>query len=186
MARLSSPINQIKDHYEVVVVGSGYGGGISASRLARAGRQVCLLERGKEFQPGEYPDTEPETLQEMQADFPDAHIGSRDSLYDFRVNEDINVFLGCGLGGTSLVNANVVLRAEPRVFDDPRWPQEIRDDLNTLVEDGYRHAIEMLRPMPLPESINLPKLTALETSHQRHVCRTGRRYQSRRRRAARL
>ena len=164
MARLSSPINQIKDHYEVVVVGSGYGGGISASRLARAGRQVCLLERGKEFQPGEYPDTEPETLQEMQADFPDAHIGSRDGLYDFRVNEDINVFLGCGLGGTSLVNANVVLRAEPRVFDDPCWPQEIRDDLNTLVEDGYRHAIEMLRPTPLPERINLPKLAALETS----------------------
>jgi cholesterol oxidase len=164
MARLSSPINQIKDHYEVVVVGSGYGGGISASRLARAGRQVCLLERGKEFQPGEYPDTEPETLQEMQADFPDAHIGSRDGLYDFRVNEDINVFLGCGLGGTSLVNANVVLRAEPRVFNDPRWPQEIRDDLNTLIEDGYRHAIEMLRPTPLPEHINLPKLTALETS----------------------
>ena len=164
MARLSSPINQIKDHYEVVVVGSGYGGGISASRLARAGRQVCLLERGKEFQPGEYPDTEPETLQELQADFPHGRVGSRDGLYDFRVNEDIAVFLGCGLGGTSLVNANVVLRAEPRVFDDPRWPREVRDDLNTLVEDGYRRAIEMLRPTPLPERYNLPKLAALEKS----------------------
>ncbi len=164
MSRLSSPISQIKDHYEVVVVGSGYGGGISASRLSRAGKQVCLLERGKEFQPGEYPDTEPEALQEMQSDFPHGHVGSRSGLYDFRVNKDINVFLGCGLGGTSLVNANVVLRAEPRVLDDPRWPQEIRDDLNTLVEDGYRHAIEMLRPTPLPQQINLAKLTALETS----------------------
>lgn len=164
MARLSSPINMIKDHYEIVVVGSGYGGGISASRLARAGRQVCLLERGKEFQPGEYPDTEPEALQEMQADFPDRHIGSRDGLYDLRVNEDINVFLGCGLGGTSLVNANVVLRAELRVFDDPRWPQEVRNDLKTLVEDGYSHAIEMLRPTPLPDRINLQKLAALEES----------------------
>src|SRR5215212_3606512 len=164
MTRLSSSINQIKDHYEVLVVGSGYGGGISASRLSRAGRQVCLLERGKEFQPGEYPDTTPETLQEMQADFPDRHVGSRDGLYDFRVNEDINVFLGCGLGGTSLVNANVVLRAEPRVFDDTRWPQEVRDDHTTLVEDGYRHAIEMLRPTPLPDRFTLPKLTALETS----------------------
>ena len=35
------------------MVGSGYGGGITASR---AGRQVCVLERGREFQPGEYPD----------------------------------------------------------------------------------------------------------------------------------
>lgn len=164
MSRLSSSIDQIKDHYEVLVVGSGYGGGIAASRLARAGRQVCLLERGKEFRPGEYPDTEPEALLEMQSDFPAGHIGAHDGLYDFRVNKDINVFLGCGLGGTSLVNANVVLRAEPRVLDDPRWPQEIRDDLNTLVEDGYRRAIEMLRPMPLPQQINLAKLTALETS----------------------
>ena len=164
MARLSSPINQIKDHYSVVVIGSGYGGGISASRLARAGQKVCLLERGKEFQPGEYPDTMPETMAELQTDFPHAHEGARTGLYDFRVNDDVNVFLGCGLGGTSLVNANVVLRAEPRVFDDARWPQAVRDDLNTLVEDGYRRALEMLRPAPLPDDIKLAKLTALEKS----------------------
>ena len=164
MTRLSSPVSQLRDHYEVVVVGSGYGGGISASRLARAGRRVCLLERGREFQPGEYPDTEPEALREFQADLPAGRVGSRDGLFDLRANEDINVMLGCGLGGTSLINANVVLRAEPRVFDDPRWPQEIRDDLTTLVEDGYRRAAEMLRPAPLPESISLPKLTALERS----------------------
>ncbi|MDQ4093743.1 MAG: FAD-dependent oxidoreductase, partial [Actinomycetota bacterium] len=65
MARLSSPVGDIKDHYEVVVIGSGYGGAITACRLARAGRQVCLLERGKEMQPGEYPDTGPEVLDEM-------------------------------------------------------------------------------------------------------------------------
>ena len=164
MGRLSSPVHQIKAHYTVVVVGSGYGGGIAASRLARAGQKVCLLERGKEFQPGEYPDTGPETLREMQADFPEGHTGPRDGLYDLRVNRDINVFLGCGLGGTSLVNANVVLQAEPRVFDDPRWPQEVRDDLTTRVEEGYRRAVEMLRPTPLPAQIDLPKLTALEMS----------------------
>ena len=41
--------------YDVVVIGSGYGGAIAASRLARAGRSVCLLERGSERWPGEYP-----------------------------------------------------------------------------------------------------------------------------------
>src|SRR5215831_13527943 len=114
MARLSSPLNQIKDHYEVVVIGSGYGGSIAASRMARAGRKVCLLERGKEFQPGEYPDTEPQVLRQLQTDLPEGHIGSHLGLYDFRINKEVNVFLGCGLGGTSLVNANVALKAEPR------------------------------------------------------------------------
>jgi NADPH-dependent 2,4-dienoyl-CoA reductase/sulfur reductase-like enzyme len=46
-SRLSSDFSTLKSHYEIVVIGSGYGGGIMASRLARAGRQVCMLERGK-------------------------------------------------------------------------------------------------------------------------------------------
>ena len=64
----------------------------------------------------------------MQSHTPDCpQIGSRTGLYDFHIHPDINVFVGCGLGGTSLVNANVALRAEPRVFDDPRWPRELRN-----------------------------------------------------------
>ena len=66
MSRISSPIEDIKAEYDVVVVGSGYGGGIAASRLARAGRSVCLLERGREIRPGEYPDTAVEALEEVQ------------------------------------------------------------------------------------------------------------------------
>src|SRR5437762_11983568 len=106
MARLSSPIDTIKAHYSVVVIGSGYGGGIAASRLARAGQSVCVLERGKEFQPGEYPDTDVEFLSEIQAHLPDGRtIGSRLGLYDLRVNPELNALVGCGLGGTSLINA---------------------------------------------------------------------------------
>ena len=59
MLPLSRPNHQIKEIYDVVVVGSGYGGGIAASRMARAGKKVCLLERGKEFLPGDFPDTHP-------------------------------------------------------------------------------------------------------------------------------
>jgi cholesterol oxidase len=167
MARLSSPIEQIKDHYTVVVVGSGYGASIAASRLARAGQQVAVLERGKEFQPGDYPDTQLKALAEMQADTPQDHIGPRNGLYEFSVNRDINVFKGCGLGGTSLVNANVSLRAELRVFDDPRWPRGFRDDIPTLLEESYRRAEEMLKPTPYPDDFPLlPKLQAHEKSAQ--------------------
>ena len=167
MARLASPLENIKDHYTAVVIGSGYGGAIAASRLARAGQQVCLLERGKEFQPGEYPNTELEALAEMQTDVPHGHLGPRTGLYDFRINEDINVVLGCGLGGTSLINANVCLPPDPRVFDDPCWPPELRHDLATLVAEGLRRAEEMLKPLPYPENFPaLHKLQALEKSAQ--------------------
>lgn len=165
MGRLSNPIENIKSHYKIVVIGSGYGGGIAASRLARAGQQVCILERGKEFQPGEYPNTDVNAVGEIQVDLPGKHIGSRTGLYDFRVNQDINVFMGCGLGGTSLVNANVSLQAEPRVFEDSRWPKELQNDVDTLLAEGYRRAQEMLKPNSYPEDAPpLPKLQALEKS----------------------
>src|ERR1035438_475393 len=164
MPRLSSPLHEIKDHYTVLVIGSGYGGAIAASRLARAGQQVCVLERGREFQTGEYPDTEAEALAEMQAELPNGHSGSRTGLYDFYVNPDVNVFVGCGLGGTSLINGNVAVRAEPRVFDDTCWPQALRDDMGGL-EEGYQRAEEMLRPVAYPAQYPaLPKLLALEQS----------------------
>lgn len=165
MAGLSSYGANLGDSYEVVVVGSGYGGGIAASRLARAGRQVCVLERGREFQTGEFPKTLEETKREFQVDTSLGVIGSRLGLYDLRVNDDINVFFGCGLGGTSLINANVGLRPELRVFEDVRWPRAIRDDLDRGISDGYRRAEEMLQPTSYPEdSPRLAKLAALEAS----------------------
>jgi cholesterol oxidase len=162
LARLSSPIEQLKSHYQIVVIGSGYGGGITASRMARAGQEVCILERGKEFQPGdfdkdhklikhgEYPDSLASALGEVQIDLPQRHTGQRTALYDMRVNDELSVFLGCGLGGTSLVNANVALEAHPRVFELPEWPQGFRQTPQMLA-DGYKHAFDMLKPAPYPD-----------------------------------
>lgn len=164
MQRLSSPVSEMDDHYTVVVIGSGYGGGIAASRLARAGQDVCLLERGEEMHPGEYPETEEEGLEEMQFDTPDGHLGSRTGLYDFTVDEGQNVLVGCGLGGTSLINANVALRATPEVWEDERWPEELRGG-DRLIEEGYERAEAMLEPTPYPEDEpDLAKLDALEAS----------------------
>ena len=46
--RISKPVELLRPSYDVVVVGSGYGGGVAASRLARGGQSVCVLERGRE------------------------------------------------------------------------------------------------------------------------------------------
>jgi cholesterol oxidase len=131
--------------------------------MARAGQTVCLLERGKELQPGEYPNTLDEARRELQADAPEGHTGSATGLFDFRVNRDINVVLGCGLGGTSLINANVGLRAEPRVFDDPAWPAAFRQNA-TLWEESYRRVEEVLQPKPVPE--DYPPLLKMEALRQ--------------------
>lgn len=165
MTRIATPIDAIKEHYDVVVIGSGYGGGIAASRMARAGRTVCLLERGREIVPGEYPNTLVEATEEFQVHHPDGHIGSRTGLYDLHVNAQQNVVVGCGLGGTSLINANVALEPELQVFSDPRWPQHVREHADTLLKDGFARAREMLKPTPYPDTApTLPKLQANEKS----------------------
>jgi len=163
--RISSPINQIADVYDVIVIGSGYGGGITASRLARAGQKVCLLERGREIQVGEYPNKPSEAVENFQVHTADKHIGSRLGLYDLHVNEQQNVIVGCGLGGTSLINANVSLEPKPEVFDDPNWPIEVREHKDTLLQEGFSRAREMLKPTPYPEDAEtLAKLEANKKS----------------------
>ncbi|WP_139488078.1 GMC family oxidoreductase N-terminal domain-containing protein [Brevibacillus dissolubilis] len=160
MMKLSFPHSFIKEKYDVIVIGSGYGGGISASRMARAGQKVAVLERGKEFQSGDFPDTTLEAVSEVQVDTHAGHLGSRLGLFDFRVNEDMSALVGCGLGGTSLINANVSFRPDNRVFQDPIWPSALRDDTETLLAEGFRRAEEMLRPNAYP--LHFPKLSKLE------------------------
>jgi cholesterol oxidase len=160
--RLSLAPEAIKPSYSVIVIGSGYGGGVAASRLARAKQTVCVLERGRELQPGEYPASDLEAYANTQVDTALSGPENPTALYDFRINEDMNVLIGCGLGGTSLINANVGLEPDPRVFDSPRWPREIRPDSGEW-RDAVARAQRMLGAQPLPTRIpDLPKLKALE------------------------
>lgn len=115
MPRLSQPIGRLGAHYPVVVIGSGYGGAIAASRMARAGLSVCLLERGREFALGDFPATACRGLREIQYNTPAGHRGRPLALFEIHVNTDVNAVVGCGLGGTSLINAGVALKPDPRV-----------------------------------------------------------------------
>ncbi|MEO5893711.1 MAG: GMC family oxidoreductase N-terminal domain-containing protein [Ferruginibacter sp.] len=148
MNKLSKSITALRPEYDVVIIGSGYGGSIAASRFSRAGLKVCLLEKGKEFQPGDYPDTLLEAEKEMQINA-DKREAKKNGLLEFHISENISVFKGCGLGGTSLVNANVAIKPEPRVFEDIKWPSAIRNNMQSL-EDGYQRANDMLKPAPYP------------------------------------
>jgi cholesterol oxidase len=138
--------------YDAIVVGSGFGGGIAACRLAEEGWRVCVLERGRRFGAGDYPD--------RLAQFPHAVWHPRHNpggMFDIRIMRDVAVVTGAGVGGGSLVYANVQLRAPEEIFDDPAWPQAI--DGREL--DGYYTRTEAaLDPHTTPPQPPLPKVAA--------------------------
>lgn len=162
MKRLASPIDTLKPHYDVVVVGSGYGGGVAASRLSRAGKRVAVLERGREVATGEFPSRFPDLKGEMQIHGRKMSSGPDTALYDVRLGEDMHVVVGCGLGGGSLVNAGVTLRPDPRVFADEAWPGQIRQD--GLLDEGYRRAETWLAPQSDPRALEMAKYRALDSA----------------------
>jgi cholesterol oxidase len=153
---LSRPWNQRKSHYDFVIVGSGYGGAIAAARLATAGLDpapsICLLERGREWPVGSFPASFDRGLHERRT--PLNPLG----LYEFITFRDISVLKGSGLGGTSLVNANVVLEPDPDVFEMAGWPRSI--DHRGLAP-YFARAREGLGATPHPRAAALPKVQAL-------------------------
>jgi len=168
MNPISEPVSRIGAHYDVVVVGSGYGGGIAASRMARAGRSVCVLERGREILPGDYPNDLAQARAELQIDTAQGRLGASQGLFNLHVNNDVLALVGCGLGGTSLINANVALEMDQRLFADPLrpWPAEFQRDPDLLAPYVER-ARSMLDPVAYPNDFPpLDKLQALQKSAQ--------------------
>ncbi len=145
--------------FDVVVIGSGYGGGVAACRLAAAGKSVCVLERGRERRVGDYPTSTAAVVREIQAHGGRFDVGSATGLFDFRLGKEMSVLVGCGLGGTSQINANVMLEPSGSTFVEG-WPAALRN--KAVLDPHYLSAYEMLGvSVPLRAT---PKLHALESA----------------------
>lgn len=137
-------------HVENVVVGSGFGGSVTAFRLAEAGRQVVVLERGRRYAPGEFP-RPPHDLNQAMWD-PSEGLHGMFDIWSFR---GLGAVVAAGLGGGSLIYANVLLRKDANGFvvDEPgggqwQWPV----GRNSL--DPHYDAVEaMLRPQVFPHGV---------------------------------
>ena len=149
--------------HKIIVIGSGYGGSIASSRLARAGKGVTVLERGREIHPGEFPYEEETALRNLQTSPLGASISDPRNLYWLHLGSNMNVLSGCGLGGTSLINANVSLEPDPAILEDPCWPEALRADREGLTL-GFQRAREMLQPEQYPSSY--PRLNKVDALRQ--------------------
>jgi cholesterol oxidase len=97
--------------FDVVVIGSGFGGSVSACRFAEADRSVLVLERGRPYPPGSFP----RSPNQMRAAFwdPSSHLYGMFNVWHF---QDIEAVVSSGLGGGSLIYANVLLRKDELWF----------------------------------------------------------------------
>lgn len=118
---------------EVLIVGSGYGASIAAARLSarmRPGSRIAILERGKEWTPGDFPDTLPDVMQQSRLKLfgrQQRDVDNPTGLFNVLQCDEIAVLSGSGLGGSSLINANVAIRPDADVFLQPQWPNALRD-----------------------------------------------------------
>jgi cholesterol oxidase len=136
------------ERFDAIVIGSGFGGSVTAYRLAEAGQRVCLLERGKAYPPGSFA----RTPGQMRTNFWDPTRGLY-GLFDLWSFHGLNALVSSGLGGGSLIYANVLLRKDERWFVQEdldaggyeNWPVTRAD-----LDPHYDRVEAMIRPQRYP------------------------------------
>ncbi|HTN28291.1 MAG TPA: GMC family oxidoreductase N-terminal domain-containing protein, partial [Burkholderiales bacterium] len=141
---LSEPVESLLDlmacnkdqaSCQVLVVGSGYGGAIAAMRLADPSRRVIVFERGKEYALGDFPENLGELPGHVRVMGASANhpMGYAEALFDLRVGKKVVALVGNGLGGGSLINANVALEPDVETLQHPDWPAGVRENAFDLL-----------------------------------------------------
>lgn len=138
-----------------VVIGSGFGGSVTAFRLAEKGWSVLVLERGRPWPPGSFPRTPP-AMSDALWDPPE-----RFGMFDVWSFTGINAIAASGLGGGSLIYANVLMPAPDSAFrheDGTPWPVQ-----RAQLEGRYADVASVLTPVPYPEEhrCTTPKTQAM-------------------------
>jgi cholesterol oxidase len=102
--------------FDVVIVGSGFGGSVAAHRLTEKGYSVCVLESGKRWASTDFPKTNWDVRRSLW--FP--RLGML-GIQRISLLRDIMILSGVGVGGGSLVYANTHYEPHPAFYTDPQW-----------------------------------------------------------------
>ncbi|HZN17973.1 MAG TPA: GMC family oxidoreductase [Micromonosporaceae bacterium] len=129
--------------YDVVVIGSGFGGSVAALRLAEKGYRVAVLEAGRRFADDELPRTSWETKRFLWA----PKLGCL-GIQRIDLLRNVLVLSGAGVGGGSLVYANTLYEPLPAFYDDPQWSKIT--DWRAELAPHYDQAKRMLGATPYP------------------------------------
>ncbi|PIP38026.1 MAG: cholesterol oxidase [Desulfobacterales bacterium CG23_combo_of_CG06-09_8_20_14_all_51_8] len=120
--------------YDYIVVGSGFGGSVSALRLAEKGYKVAVLEKGKRWNTEDFPKTNWNVRKNLWL----PAIG----CYGYQMVTQLKhalIFHGGGVGGGSLVYANQLLIPPDKVFERPEWgPGKIKEKMMPYYETAKK------------------------------------------------
>jgi len=130
--------------YDFVIIGSGFGGSVSAMRLAEKGYSVLVLERGKNYEDSDYPKRNWNIWKYLW--LPGLRCFGILELVLFK---GLFVFGGRGVGGGSLVYAGVLMEPEESFFSAPTWRH--LGDWKARLQPYYAVARQMLGVAENPE-----------------------------------
>ncbi|HEX7373376.1 MAG TPA: GMC family oxidoreductase [Steroidobacteraceae bacterium] len=102
--------------YDWLVIGSGFGGSVSALRLAEKGYKVGVLEAGRRYRDEDYARTTWNLRRFLWA----PALGLR-GIFRLTPFKDVFIASGTAVGGGSVVYANTLYRASPEFFTNPQW-----------------------------------------------------------------
>jgi cholesterol oxidase len=143
--------------FDAVVIGSGFGGSVSACRLAQSGARVLVLERGRRWDCTSYPSvTGKDWLWDQHR--PEAANG----WIDFRAFPHIAVAQGAAVGGGSLIYANISAVPPPSVFA-AGWPPQITYE---ELAPHYATVGEVMNVQPVPDNQWTPRMHLVQDAAQ--------------------
>jgi cholesterol oxidase len=123
--------------FDWLVIGSGFGGSVSALRLSQKGYTVGVLECGRRFADDEFP----KSTWDLRRYWYAPRLGLN-GIFRLTIFKDVAIASGSGVGGGSLGYANTLYRAPARFYEDPQWAG--LDDWQTALAPHYDEAERML------------------------------------------